>query len=146
MPSLFAQALWPFPAPHLGLAEGHWHSPGSKILGLAQGGLSCSFKLWGSAHRPPIVLGSSLVPTLPSALGSHTSSLSTYWISLGGITLPFSLLHAQWTTMLQCSEPSAPGRVAKLVPWQISRRRHMPGGCRDVPATRILTNCWPRNS
>ena len=68
------------------------------------------------------------------------------WISLGGITLPFSLLHAQWTAMLQCSEPSAPGRVAKLVPWQISRRRHMPGGCRDVPATRILTNCWPKNS
>ena len=78
MPSLLAQALWPFPAPHLGLAEGHWRSPGSKILGLAQGGLSCSFKLWGSVHRPPIVLGSSLVPTLPSALGSHTSSLSTY--------------------------------------------------------------------
>ena len=60
--------------------------------------------------------------------------------------LPFSLLHAQWTTMLQCSEPCAPGQVAKLVLWQISRRRHMPWGCRDVPATRILTNRWPWNS
>ena len=71
MPSLLAQALWPFPAPHLGLAEGHWHSPGSKILGLAQGGLSCSFKLWGSVHRPPIVLGSSFVMSLPSAVEGH---------------------------------------------------------------------------
>ena len=68
------------------------------------------------------------------------------WISLRGIIRPFSLLHAQWTTMLQCSEPFAPGRVAKLVLWQISRRRHMPWGCRDVPATRILTNRWPWNS
>ena len=52
--------------------------PGSEILGFAQRGLGCSLKLWGSVHRPPIVLGSSFVPTLPSALGSHNSSLSTY--------------------------------------------------------------------
>ena len=78
MPSLHAQALWPCPVPHLGLAEGHWHPPGSKVLGLAQEGLSCSLNCGGLCIGRPLYWAQAFVPTLPSALGSHISSLSTY--------------------------------------------------------------------
>ena len=64
MPSLHAQALWPFPVPHLGLAEGHWHPPGSKVLWLAQEGLSCSLNCGGLCIGRPLYWAQAFVPTL----------------------------------------------------------------------------------
>ena len=77
MPSLHAQALWPFPVPHLGLAEGHWHPPGSKVLGLAQEGLSCSLNCGGLCIGRPLYWAQAFVCRMLAAYIPAAAILDT---------------------------------------------------------------------